>query len=194
MWEALAWRLRIFNHEDTQSNTKERNFLLLCATLATLWFFILPVVIYIFIGEQVALPGEKATFPMLQRRCGFRPEFVQCVRFFFGHSCHRVLLQIDEGAPCFAALHRMEYTNSMLINDIVQNLQQPTAGIKAKKQAFVIAVINLFLKNEVSDGVANINFADTVLEGSLIKLNIIVKHSFSISRNELICKVGSLRQ
>ncbi|GHU51247.1 hypothetical protein FACS1894200_11270 [Spirochaetia bacterium] len=41
---------------------------------------------------------------------------------------------------------------------------------------FIIAIINLFFKNEVLDSVANIGFADTMLKGGLVKFNDIFKH------------------
>jgi uncharacterized membrane protein len=44
----------------------------------------------------------------------------------------------------------------------------------------VITIINLLFKNEVSDGMANIHFVDTMLESSLVKLNVIFKHLINL--------------
>jgi hypothetical protein len=131
-------------------------------------------------SKQIALAGEKAARSLFQGRGGFSPEFVKSVRFFFSHSRHVSLLEVGEGAPDFPALHRVEYVDSLFVNDIVHHLKQSAAGIKAEKQVFVFALVNLLFKNEVPDGVANIRFTDTMLEGSLIKLNIIFKHLFTI--------------
>jgi hypothetical protein len=49
---------------------------------------------------------------------------------------------------------------------------------------FIIAVIDLFLENEVSGCMTYIRFAATVLKSRLIIFNIIIEHdSFSIARN-----------
>jgi hypothetical protein len=134
-------------------------------------------------AKQITLAGKKATRPALKGRRSLCPQFVQSVRFFFGHSRHKFLLrtlvlQPCERTPNFAASHCMENVNSVLINDIVKNFQHPAFGIETEQKVFVLVFgkVNLVLKNPVGNGTANIRLAYTVTESGFAELNINVQH------------------
>jgi len=74
----------------------------------------------------------------------------------------------------------MEYANGMFVNYIIHYFKQSAVGIKSKKQVLIVAVINLFFKNKISDGMSNILFIDTMLKGGLIELNVVFKHILNL--------------
>jgi hypothetical protein len=57
--------------------------------------------------------------------------------------------------------------DGLIINDIMEDFQRPTAGIKAEQQVFILitADVNLVFINPVFDSVANAGFADTAFKG-----------------------------
>jgi hypothetical protein len=133
--------------------------------------------------KQVTLAGKKTARTALEGRRGLRPQFVQSGRFFFGHSCHKLLLRTLVRQPCertpnFAAFHSMENINGVLINDIVKDFQYSTFGIETEQKVFIFMFgkVNLVLKNPVGKGAANIRLADTVTKCRSAELNISVQH------------------
>jgi hypothetical protein len=127
-----------------------------------------------------------------------RPEFVQSISFFFGHSCHAIL-QVSgkrlnrfpsEGSPRFTALHRMEYVNVPVANDIIQNFQQVCIGIKADKQVFVVLTRYGTIKNSMLKSVSDVDLGNTMLKSGLIEFYTAI-HRSSILHKMTADKISS---
>ena len=74
----------------------------------------------------------------------------------------------------------MEYVNCVFVNNIIYYFEQSTTGIKSKNYVFIITIINLFFKNEVSDSMTNVYFTDTMLECCMIEFNINFKYTLNV--------------
>jgi hypothetical protein len=102
---------------------------------------------------------------------GLCPQFVQSVRFGFGHACHVSLLLFYEAPPCFAAFHRVKYIDMPTTDNVVQDFEQIGVCVKADEQILIILSCYSVIKDIVLKGRANIGFGNTVPESRLIKLN-----------------------
>jgi hypothetical protein len=123
---------------------------------------------------------------------GLRPEFIQGVSFFFGHSCHTILHVSKkhfpgERSPGFAAFHRMKYVDVPFFNKIIQNFKQVGIGIKADEQVFVDLSRYWTVKNRMHESVPDVGLGNAMLKGGLIEFYTAI-HRSSIPHRAAPCK------
>jgi hypothetical protein len=117
-----------------------------------------------------AFPGGYTLDGGIYGGRGSGQQFIQCVRFCFGHHGHVFLLiLVSQHTESLAASHGVKNISGPLINKVIHDFKHIARGIKPGEQKFIVVTFNKTVKQGAGKSPANTGFRNAVFEHGLIE-------------------------